>query len=470
MARVHDTGVLFGTAPGADVEDPKAFAATVGEAVRRRKHRQACGWTQAQPAEAAGLFGELHRASRAGGARAVPLRGANQLCSTLRIPVSDADPARERGEDDAAAGSRASVSTSRCAGAQAIHSRPQARRGGVAGRSSTWSFPCAHPTSARGPCLAKGAAHSENGDPGRRGRWRRQEQRRSRHRPRRPVSAEGGELASELEDAADDDQPGHPRQRRPELPAHRPSGTRAPRGLRSSREDHPLRPRADPRAHRPTRAARRPRVLRASDVSLARYTRADFLCRPGQRTPVFARFSTVAGGAGSGDLPRDVRGFAVKFYTREGNFDLVGNNIPVFFIQDAIKFPDLIHSVKMEPDRGFPQAASAHDTFWDFMSLMPESTHMILWAMSDRAIPRSLRMMGRGSASTRFASSTPRGASTFVKFHWRPRLSASSSVRQGRGGEDQRRRPRLPPARHVGRDLRRQLPGVGLQCLQLFTE
>ena len=120
-------------------------------------------------------------------------------------------------------------------------------------------------------------------------------------------------------------------------------------------------------------------------------TCAAFLCDPEIQTPVFARFSTVAGGAGSVDLPRDVRGFAVKFYTKEGNFDLVGNNIPVFFIQDAMKFPDLVHAAKMEPDRGYPQAATAHDTFWDFVSLMPESMHMILWAMSDRAIPRSLR-------------------------------------------------------------------------------
>ena len=124
--------------------------------------------------------------------------------------------------------------------------------------------------------------------------------------------------------------------------------------------------------------------------SLAKLTRAAFLQDPKKKTEVFVRFSTVAGGAGSVDLPRDVRGFAVKFYTEEGNFDLVGNNIPVFFIQDAIKFPDLIHSVKMEPDRGFPQAGSAHDTFWDFVSLMPESMHMLMWAMSDRAIPRSL--------------------------------------------------------------------------------
>ena len=122
-------------------------------------------------------------------------------------------------------------------------------------------------------------------------------------------------------------------------------------------------------------------------------TRAHFCRKSAKKTPVFTRFSTVAGGAGSVDTPRDVRGFAVKFYTEEGNWDLVGNNIPVFFIQDAIKFPDLIHAVKMEPDRGFPQAASAHDTFWDFISLMPESMHMIMWAMSDRTIPRSLRMM-----------------------------------------------------------------------------
>jgi len=125
--------------------------------------------------------------------------------------------------------------------------------------------------------------------------------------------------------------------------------------------------------------------------SLADITKADLFQRPGEKTPLFTRFSTVAGGAGSVDTPRDVRGFAVKFYTREGNWDLVGNNIPVFFIQDAMKFPDLVHSVKMEADRGYPQAASAHDTFWDFISLMPESTHMIMWAMSDRTIPRSLR-------------------------------------------------------------------------------
>ncbi|MFC4296076.1 catalase [Novosphingobium tardum] len=146
----------------------------------------------------------------------------------------------------------------------------------------------------------------------------------------------------------------------------------------------------------------------------------------GKQTEVFARFSTVAGGAGSVDTPRDVRGFAVKFYTDEGNWDLVGNNIPVFFIQDAIKFPDLIHSVKMEADRGYPQAASAHDTFWDFISLMPESMHMIMWAMSDRAIPRSLRMM-EGFGVHTFRMVNAKGEGKFVKFHWKPVLGMQST-------------------------------------------
>jgi catalase len=159
--------------------------------------------------------------------------------------------------------------------------------------------------------------------------------------------------------------------------------------------------------------------------SLAKLTKAAFLQDPKKKTEVFVRFSTVAGGAGSVDLPRDVRGFAVKFYTEEGNFDLVGNNIPVFFIQDAIKFPDLIHSVKMEPDRGFPQAASAHDTFWDFASLMPESMHMLMWAMSDRAIPRSYRMI-EGFGVHTFRLIDAKGKSTFVKFHWRPVAGAAS--------------------------------------------
>ena len=159
--------------------------------------------------------------------------------------------------------------------------------------------------------------------------------------------------------------------------------------------------------------------------SMKRVTSAAFLSDPEVKTPIFVRFSTVAGGAGSVDLPRDVRGFAVKFYTQEGNFDLVGNNIPVFFIQDAIKFPDLIHAVKMEADRGYPQAASAHDTFWDFISLMPESLHMIMWAMSDRAIPRSFRMMeGFGVNTYRLVNAA--GETNFVKFHWRPLLGTAS--------------------------------------------
>ena len=151
----------------------------------------------------------------------------------------------------------------------------------------------------------------------------------------------------------------------------------------------------------------------------AKITRASFLAGKGKRTPVFVRFSTVAGERGSFDLARDVRGFATRFYTDEGNFDIVGNNIPVFFIQDAMKFPDLVHAVKPEPHHGMPQAASAHDTFWDFVSLMPESTHMLMWAMSDRAIPRSFRMMqGFGVHSFRLVNA--RGESRFVKFHWNP--------------------------------------------------
>ena len=160
---------------------------------------------------------------------------------------------------------------------------------------------------------------------------------------------------------------------------------------------------------------------------IPRLTSASFLAEKGKKTEVFARFSTVAGGAGAGDLPRDVRGFAVKFYTDDGNFDLVGNNIPVFFIQDAIKFPDLIHSVKMEPDRGYPQDATAHDTFWDFISLLPESMNMVLWIMSDRTIPRSLRMMeGFGIHTFRLVNAD--GKSTFVKFHWRPTIGSASVI------------------------------------------
>jgi catalase len=161
--------------------------------------------------------------------------------------------------------------------------------------------------------------------------------------------------------------------------------------------------------------------------SLAGITSADLFQKKGQRTEVFVRFSTVAGGAGSVDTPRDVRGFAVKFYTKEGNWDLVGNNIPVFFIQDAIKFPDLIHAAKMEADRGYPQAATAHDTFWDFISLMPESTHMIMWAMSDRTLPRSFATMeGFGIHTFRFVNKE--GKSTFVKFHWKPKAGLASTI------------------------------------------
>jgi catalase len=161
--------------------------------------------------------------------------------------------------------------------------------------------------------------------------------------------------------------------------------------------------------------------------SMAQYTKAGFLQNPAVKTPVFVRFSTVAGSRGSTDLARDVRGFAVKFYTEQGNFDIVGNNIPVFFIQDAMKFPDLVHAVKPEPHNEIPQAASAHDTFWDFISLMPESMHMIMWVMSDRAIPRSFRMMeGFGVHSFRFINE--RGKSRFVKFHWKPLLGLHAVV------------------------------------------
>ena len=161
--------------------------------------------------------------------------------------------------------------------------------------------------------------------------------------------------------------------------------------------------------------------------SMAKFTKAGFLQNPERKTPVFVRFSTVAGSRGSVDTARDVRGFSVRFYTEEGNFDLVGNNIPVFFIQDAIKFPDLIHSVKPEPHNEIPQAASAHDTLWDFISMVPETTHTIMWAMSDRAIPRSFSMMeGFGVHTFRFIDEA--GKSSFVKFHWKPVLGVRSLV------------------------------------------
>ncbi len=161
--------------------------------------------------------------------------------------------------------------------------------------------------------------------------------------------------------------------------------------------------------------------------SLEDYTTAKILTETGKQTPLFTRFSTVAGNKGSKDTPRDVRGFAVKIYTEEGNWDIVGNNMPIFFIQDAIKFPDLIHAVKPEPDRGFPQAASAHDTFWDFVSLSPETMHNLIWLMSDRALPRSLRMIeGFGIHTYRLINAE--GKSTFVRFHWKPKLGVQGTT------------------------------------------
>jgi catalase len=162
-------------------------------------------------------------------------------------------------------------------------------------------------------------------------------------------------------------------------------------------------------------------------ADLSDLTRADLFQRVGERTPAFVRFSTVAGNKGSADLARDVRGFAVKLYTKEGNWDIVGNNIPVFFIQDAIKFPDFVHAAKQEPDRGFPQAQTAHDNFWDFVSLTPESTHMLMWIMSDRTIPRSFRFM-EGFGVHTFRLVDAKGKSNFVKFHWKPKLGLQSVV------------------------------------------
>ena len=161
--------------------------------------------------------------------------------------------------------------------------------------------------------------------------------------------------------------------------------------------------------------------------SLEDYTVAKILTEKNKQTPLFTRISTVAGSKGSKDTPRDVRGFAIKIYTDEGNWDIVGNNMPIFFIQDAMKFPDFIHAVKPEPDRGFPQAASAHDTFWDFVSLSPETMHNVMWLMSDRALPRSLRMMeGFGIHSYRLINKE--GKSTFVRFHWKPVLGVQSTT------------------------------------------
>ncbi|WP_018653884.1 catalase [Actinomadura flavalba] len=163
------------------------------------------------------------------------------------------------------------------------------------------------------------------------------------------------------------------------------------------------------------------------DDSLAEFTRAEFLTDPSIETPVFVRFSTVAGSRGSADTVRDVRGFATKFYTRQGNFDLVGNNMPVFFIQDGIKFPDFVHAVKPEPHNEIPQAQSAHDTLWDFVQLQPETMHMMLWAMSDRALPRSFATM-QGFGVHTFRLLDARGRSTFVKFHWKPKAGVHSTI------------------------------------------
>ncbi|WNW12664.1 catalase HPII [Pseudomonas sp. DTU_2021_1001937_2_SI_NGA_ILE_001] len=159
----------------------------------------------------------------------------------------------------------------------------------------------------------------------------------------------------------------------------------------------------------------------------ATLTKAGFLRDPGKKTPVFLRFSTVQGPRGSGDTVRDIRGFAVKFYTDEGNFDLVGNNVPVFFIQDAIKFPDFVHAVKPEPHNEIPTGGSAHDTFWDFVSLVPETAHAVIWAMSDRAIPKSLRTI-QGFGVHTFRMINTEGKASFVKFHWKPKFGVCSLV------------------------------------------
>ena len=228
--------------------------------------------------------------------------------------------------------------------------------------------------------------------------------------------------------------------------------------LPSAREDHALRPRADPRACGPRprrRRARRVRVVRQR----RRASRAPTSCSAGASTPVFTRFSTVVGSRGSADTVRDVRGFAVKFYTDEGIFDLVGNNIPVFFIRDGIKFPDLIHAAKPEPDREIPQAQTAHTTFWDFVSMIPESPHMLMWAMSDRAIPRSYRMMeGFGVHTFRLVNAAGETSPRQVPLEAGARRARA---RVGRGADPQRRRSRLPPARPVQRDRRRRVPRVG---------
>jgi catalase len=215
------------------------------------------------------------------------------------------------------------------------------------------------------------------------------------------------------------DQSGRSDRGQSELAEGGPPRPDPPRRLHPSREDHPLRPRAHPGADCPARGSAAHGFFECTNA-IPEFTRASLFGEVGKQTPVFVRFSTVLGERGSTDTARDVRGFAVKFYTDQGNWDLVGNNMAVFFIQDAMKFRDLVHAAKPEPHFAMPQAASAHDTFWDFASLMPEITHMLMWAMSDRAIPRSYRMMqGFGVHTYRLVNA--KGESHFVKFHWNPK-------------------------------------------------
>ena len=223
-------------------------------------------------------------------------------------------------------------------------------------------------------------------------------------------------------------------------------------GLPPAREDHALRPRADPRACRARPRRRRARRRSRRYGNVADITCADFL-QPGASTPVFTRFSTVVGSRGSADTVRDVRGFAVKFYTDEGVFDLVGNNIPVFFIRDGIKFPDLIHAAKPEPDREIPQAQTAHTTFWDFVSLIPESPHMLMWVMSDRAIPRSYRMMeGFGVHTFRLVNATGETIAGEVP------LEAGARRRTASCGTRRRRSPASTPTSTAATSATRSAP------------
>ena len=260
---------------------------------------------------------------------------------------------------------------------------------------------------------------------------------------------------------------GSPVAGRPEL-AHR----RPPRGRSSSKTISPAKKSSistmsvSPSALS-MRAATACTAISSSRRRSLQYSRAVIFNEVGVRTPTFTRFSTVAGNKGSPDLARDVRGFATKFYTREGNWDLVGNNIPVFFIQDAIKFPDLIHAAKPAPDRGFPQAQTAHDNFWDFISLSPESMHMVMWIMSDRAIPRSFRFM-EGFGVHTFRLVNAEGQAQFVKFHWKPKLGLQSVI-WNEALKVNGARSRLPSPRHVGCDRRRRLPAITIWASRYST-